>query len=129
MRKLKKLICSVLLLAFAMSFTAFATDIIPASSDEFQKTSATLVSSSSLTISFNVVTRSYSSELGISKVILHDMTSGDTLKYSPDKMSSGYTYSSRISLSGATTGHKYYADVTFYADGLTKTVQTNTITY
>ena len=88
-----------------------------------------ICSVSSLTISFNVVTRSYSSELGISKVILHDMTSGDTLKYSPDKMSSGYTYSSRISLSGATTGHKYYADVTFYADGLTKTVQTNTITY
>ena len=51
-----------------MSFTAFAADTMPASSDEFKKTSATLVSSSSLMVSFDIVTRDYSNELGITTV-------------------------------------------------------------
>ena len=129
MYKLKKLIAIALLSTFVMSFTAFAADIVPAASNEFRSTSARLISSSSLILSFSVKTISYANVLCSSSGVLHDSTTGNTLKYSPNKTSSGTGYSSTVPLSGATKGHKYYADVTFYADGLTKTVKTNTVTY
>ena len=129
MNRLKKTMCIALLAAFAMSFTAFAAEISPAASNEFRITSARLISSSSLTLSFSVKTISYADELGVSTVELHDSTTGETRTYYPYKISSGTSYSSTVPLSGVAKGHRYYADVTFYVDGLTKTVQTNTITY
>ena len=127
--KARKLISAILLFVFAMSFSASAADITIQSSNTYKYAIATFSDSSGqMDLDLSARTTQSNNRIGASKITLHDLTTGSIQNYS-GFYSSGISYSKQFSLPNAVKGHRYYAVVTFYADGLTQTVQTNTIRY
>ena len=127
--KARKLISAILLFVFAMSFSASAADITIQSSNTYKYAIATFSDSSGqMDLDLSARTTQSNNRIGASKITLHDLTTGSIQNYS-GSYSSGISYSKQFSLPNAVKGHRYYAVVTFYADGLTQTVQTNTIRY
>ena len=127
--KARKLISAILLFVFAMSFSASAADITIQSSNTYKYAIATFSDSSGqMDLDLSARTTQSNNRIGASKITLHDLTTGAIQNYS-GSYSSGISYSKQFSLPNAVKGHRYYAVVTFYADGLTQTIQTNTIRY
>lgn len=123
--KIKRMVSVLLLVVCALSFSAQATVY---ESKEFRKTEASLsATSSTLYLDFYVKTNTINSQLGIKSIKLYDVTTGSNKIYA-GPMSSGIEYQDSCAVP-ATKGHRYYANVTFYADGYTKQIKTNTITF
>lgn len=127
-KKAVRIISVILTVAFALIFSAGAVDMQPFSNKYFMKAEANLFVSFGLNLDFNVRTNLDNNQIGVGKVVLHDMTTDSTTNY-PGTSGSGKKFSDAIKLSGAIKGHRYYAEVTFYADDLTTTCQTDPLTY
>lgn len=127
-KRLKKSFSAILLVICALSFCAQATNSDVFASKTFVASEANLVSiSSTLYLDFYVRTNTSNNQLGISRIDLYDITTGSNTAYAGPKKS-GVIYDDRVAIP-ATRGHRYYANVTFYADGYTKQVKTNTLTF
>lgn len=128
LRKMKRFFPVGLLLVWTLSFCAQATDVDILASKTFVASEADLISTSStLYLDFYVRTNTSNNQLGVSRIDLYDVTAGSNVAYAGPKKA-GISYEDQIALP-ATKGHRYYAQVTFYADGYTKQVKTNTITF
>lgn len=124
----KRILSVFLLVVYAVSFSAFAAETEPYASKQFTRSEASLKSvSGSLFLDFHVATTTANSKIGISQVELHDVTNGAQV-YCTGLTNSGKDFSDIFCIYSGVKGHRYYAKVTFYADGLTTTRQTNTIT-
>ena len=127
-KRLNKYVSLFLLAVFALSFSAQAVDTDALADKVFVTAEAQLIeTSTTLYLDFYVVTNTYNDQLGVSRIKLHDLTTGKSITYTGPQIS-GSSYDGRAALP-ATKGHRYYADVTFYADGYTKQVKTNTLTF
>lgn len=127
-KRLNKYVSLFLLAVFALSFSAQAADTDALADKVFVTAEAQLIeTSTTLYLDFYVVTNTYNDQLGVSRIKLHDLTTGKSITYTGPQIS-GSSYDGRAALP-ATKGHRYYADVTFYADGYTKQVKTNTLTF
>ncbi len=124
----KRIFSIFFLVVYTLSFSAYAADVDPYASKQFTRREASLKSvSGSLFLDFDVATTTSNSKIGVSQVSLHDVTSGKIV-YCTGLTSSGKEFSDTYYIYSGTKGHRYYAKVTFYADGLTTVCQTNTIT-
>lgn len=129
LRRTRKLVSAILLFMFAMSFSAVAADNSIQSSNTYKSATAVLSSSSSaLHLNVSARTSLSNNSIGVSMITLHDLTTGSTKNYS-GSYSSGISYSKQFSLPNAVKGHRYYAVITFYADGMTTQATSNTITF
>lgn len=127
-KRIKKSFPVIVLVVSTLLFYAQAADSEVFASKTFVATQANLISSSStLYLDFYVRTNTSNSQLGISRIDLYDVTTGSSAAYAGPKKA-GISYDDQIALP-ATKGHRYYANVTFYADGYTKQVKTNTLTF
>ena len=127
-KKISKLVAVILLVVCTLSFSAQAADNSVFADKTFAATSASLTSTSAnLYLDFSVQTNIYCSQIGISTINLYDLTTGKNIVYAGPQ-TSGSRYTDDCILP-ATKGHRYYAIVTFYADGATKQVTTNTYTF
>lgn len=127
-KKMKRFISLILLVAFAMSFCAQASDASVLADKHFTYTKAQLIeNSTTLFLDFSVKTNTYNNQLGVSLIMLHDLTAGTNTAYT-GSFNSGTSYAARVIIP-ATKGHRYYATITFYADGSTLQVDTNTLTF
>lgn len=127
-KRLNRYVSLFLLAVFALSFSAQATDTSALADKVFITAEAQLIeTSTTLYLDFSVKTNTYNNQLGVSRIKLHDLTTGNSTTYTGPQIS-GSNYDDRAALP-ATKGHRYYADVTFYADGYTKQVKTNTLTF
>ena len=124
----KRIVAILLLVIYALSFSAYAADVEPYASKQFTRREASLKSvSGSLFLDFDVATTTSNGKIGVSQVALHDVTSGKIVCCA-GLTSSGKEFSDIYYIYPGAQGHRYYAKVTFYADGLTTVRQTNTIT-
>ncbi|MFR3786715.1 MAG: hypothetical protein ACLTWR_05435 [Agathobaculum desmolans] len=129
LHRTRKLVSAILLFMFAMSFSAAAADTSIQSSNTYKYAIATLSDSSGqMVLDLKARTTQSNSQIGSSKITVHDLTTGSTKNYS-GSYSSGISYSKQFSLPNAVKGHRYYAVVTFYADGLSTQATSNTITF
>lgn len=127
-KRLNKYVSLFLLAVFALSFSAQAADTDALADKVFVTAEAQLIETSTkLYLDFSVKTNTYNDQLGVSRIKLHDLTTGNSTTYTGPK-TSGSSYSDRVALP-ATKGHRYYVVVTFYADGWTTQRQTNTLTF
>lgn len=117
-----------MLTVFALSFSAQAADASVLADKVFVTAEAQLIeTSTTLYLDFYVVTNTYIDQLSVSRIKLHDLTTGESTTYTGPQIS-GSSYDGRTALP-ATKGHRYCADITFYADGYTKQVKTHTLTF
>ena len=129
LHRTRKFVSAILLFMFAMSFSAAAADTSIQSSNTYKSATAVLSSSSSaLHLNVSARTSLSNNSIGVSMITLHDLTTGSTKNYS-GSYSSGISYSKQFSLPNAVKGHRYYAVITFYADGMTTQATSNTITF
>lgn len=127
-KRLNRYVSMFLLAVFALTFSAQAVDTSVLADKVFVAAEAQLIeTSTTLYLDFSVKTNTYNNELGVSRIDLYDVTTGSNAAYAGPKKS-GTSYDDQIALP-ATKGHRYYANVTFYADGYTKQVKTNTLTF
>lgn len=127
-KRLKRYVSLFLLAVFALPFSAQAADTSVLADKIFITAEAQLIeTSTTLYLDFYVATNTYNNRLSVNRIKLHDLTTGNSTTYTGPQIS-GSSYDGRAALP-ATKGHRYYADVTFYADGYTKQVKTNTLTF
>lgn len=127
-KKLNRYVSLFMLAVFALSFSAQAADTSVLADKVFIASEAQLIeTSTTLYLDFYVSTNTYNNQLGVSRIKLHDLTTGNSTTYTGPKIS-GTNYSDLVTLP-ATKGHRYYADITFYADGWTSEMRTNTLTF
>ena len=129
LHRTRKLVSAILLFMFAMSFSAAAADTSIQSSNTYKSATAVLSDSSgSVTLDLFARTTQSNSKIGASKIIVYDLTLGSSKSYS-GSYTNGTYYSKRFSLPNTVRGHRYYAVVTFYADGLCTQATSNTVTF
>lgn len=127
-KRLNRYVSLFLLAVFALSFSAQAADTSILADKVFITSEAKLIeTSTTLYLDFSVKTNTYNNQLGVSRIKLHDLTTGNSTTYTGPKIS-GSSYSDQVALP-ATKGHRYYVVATFYADGWTTQKQTNTLSF
>lgn len=127
--KLRKLIPTFLLLTFVFIFGASAVEIQPHANKLFVHTEAVLSDKNSeLQLYLYAYTNASNNKIGVSRIVLHDLSTGSESNYGAS-YSSGISFEKTVLLSKAIKGHRYYADITFSADGITTECTSNTITF
>lgn len=126
--KMKKNAIIAIILALAVISCASAAQIEPFASNTFYSRSATLASAPS-GLSLTTITTTYEpqKQLGISVYVLYDQTAGSNHAYSVKNYTKGSSYNHSFDITNVIKGHTYYVKATFYADGNTYSMVTNSV--
>lgn len=115
-------------MVFVLSSALSLADVLPFASTRFKTTSCYLPTS--LNLSASVSTYDDCDELGVKSYALYKSNGTKVMSASPEDYEAGHKYSFSVDLSGyASSGTSYYAVVTFYADGETRSQTSGTVRF